>query len=199
MYKLVNRQVRSVFSFFIILNFRFGPQRLVTTNFTPRLYEKNLSRVKGSPTTPRRVNSNPGDGGRGYFRNFWVGMCRWDPGSLSLKQQLVQLNFVTPYQTKLPKSPLSQSSFQVELRKFKLADLIIIIIIINNNNNNNNSNNKNLLLITKLTIKSYLQLISLKLLFSQSTIYINSNCLFTNPWKTEKELKAVIPFQFISL
>ena len=178
MYNLVNCQVRSVFSFFIILNFWFGPRRLVTTNFTPRLYEKNLSRVKGSPTTPRRVNSNPGDGGRGYFRNFWVGMCRWDPGSLSLKQQLVQLNFVTPYQTKLPKSPLSQSSFQVELRKFKLADLIIIIIIINNNNNNNNSNNKNLLLITKLTIKSYLQLISLKTLFSQSTIYINSNCLF---------------------
>ena len=45
----------------------------------------------------------------------------------------------------------------------------------NNNNNNNNNNNKfnpNLLLITKLTIKSYLQLISLKKLFRQSTIYI---------------------------
>ena len=187
MYNLVNRQVRSVFSFFIILNFRFGPRRLVTTNFTPRLYEKNLSRVKGSPTTPRRVDSNPGDEGKGILKKFWVGMCRWDPGTLSLKQQLVQLNFVTPYQTKLPKSPLSQSSFQAELRKFKCRF------------NNNNSNNKTLLLITKLTIKSYLQLISLKLLFSQSTIYINSNCLFTNPWKSEKELKAVIPFQFISL
>ena len=22
--------------------------------------------------------------GGGYFRNFWVGMCRWDPGTLSL-------------------------------------------------------------------------------------------------------------------
>ena len=22
----------------------------------------------------------------GYFRNFWVGMCRWDPGTLSLYQ-----------------------------------------------------------------------------------------------------------------
>ena len=172
MYNLVNRQVRSVFSFFIILNFRFGPRRLVTTNFTPRLYEKNLSRVKGSPTTPRRVNSNPGDEGKGILKKFWVGMCRWDPGSLSLKQQLVQLNFVTPYQTKLPKSPLSQSSFQAQLRKFKCR------FNNNNHNNNNNSNNKNLLLITKLTIKSYLQLISLKTLFSQSTIYINSNCLF---------------------
>ena len=34
--------------------------------------------------------------------------------------------------------------------------------------------NPNLLLMTKLTIKSYLQLISLKKLFSQSTIYIIS-------------------------
>ena len=56
----------------------------------------------------------------------------------------------------------------------------------NNNNNNNNSNNNNnnilseiplynnpnLLLITKLNIKCYLQLISLKKLFSQSTIYM---------------------------
>ena len=24
--------------------------------------------------------------GRGYLRNFWVGMCRWDPGILSLYQ-----------------------------------------------------------------------------------------------------------------
>ena len=22
----------------------------------------------------------------GYFRNFWVGMCRWDPGTLNLYQ-----------------------------------------------------------------------------------------------------------------
>ena len=44
--------------------------------------------------------------------------------------------------------------------------IIIIIIII--------TKNPNLLLITKLTIKSYLQLISLKKLFSQSTIYIIS-------------------------
>ena len=53
------------------------------------------------------------------------------------------------------------------------------ILLVNNNNNNNNNNyyyyyynNSNILLITKLTIKSYLQLISLKKLFSQSTIYI---------------------------
>ena len=28
----------------------------------------------------------PEGGGGGYFRNFWVGMCRWDPGTLSLYQ-----------------------------------------------------------------------------------------------------------------
>ena len=28
----------------------------------------------------------PGGGGGEYFRNFWVGMCRWDPGTLSLYQ-----------------------------------------------------------------------------------------------------------------
>ena len=30
-----------------------------------------------------------------YFRNFWVGMCRWDPGTLN--PELVQLNFATLY------------------------------------------------------------------------------------------------------
>ena len=25
-------------------------------------------------------------GGGGYFWNFWVGMCRWDPGTLNLYQ-----------------------------------------------------------------------------------------------------------------
>ena len=24
--------------------------------------------------------------GGGHFRNFWVGMCRWDPGTLNLYQ-----------------------------------------------------------------------------------------------------------------
>ena len=28
----------------------------------------------------------PGGGGGGYCRNFLVGMCRWDPGTLSLYQ-----------------------------------------------------------------------------------------------------------------
>ena len=36
-------------------------------------------------------------GGGGYFRNFWVGMCSWDPGILNLYPELVQLNFATLY------------------------------------------------------------------------------------------------------
>ena len=32
---------------------------------------------------PVKLPFPPGGGG-GYFRNFWVGMCRWDPGTLSL-------------------------------------------------------------------------------------------------------------------
>ena len=28
--------------------------------------------------------TSPGEGG--YFRNLWVGMCRWDPGTLNLYQ-----------------------------------------------------------------------------------------------------------------
>ena len=27
-----------------------------------------------------------GPGGGGYFRNFWMGMCRWDPRTLNLYQ-----------------------------------------------------------------------------------------------------------------
>ena len=27
-----------------------------------------------------------GGGGGGHFRNFWVGMCCWNPGTLSLYQ-----------------------------------------------------------------------------------------------------------------
>ena len=32
-----------------------------------------------------RISPDPRGGG-GHFRNFWVGMCRWDPGALNLYQ-----------------------------------------------------------------------------------------------------------------
>ena len=31
-------------------------------------------------------NRECGPGGGGHFRNFWGGMCRWDPGTLGLHQ-----------------------------------------------------------------------------------------------------------------
>ena len=34
--------------------------------------------------------NGPGGGG-GYFRNFWLGMCRWDPGALNLYQPTDQI------------------------------------------------------------------------------------------------------------
>ena len=55
--------------------------------------------------------------------------------------------------------------FHLQLFIIIIVIVIIIIIIII-------TKNPNLLLITKLTLKSYLQLISLKKLFSQSAIYI---------------------------
>ena len=42
---------------------------------------------------------NPGEGG--YFRNFWVGMCHWDPRTLEpliyTRATVVQMNFATLY------------------------------------------------------------------------------------------------------
>ena len=33
-----------------------------------------------------RVRLSWRPGGGGHFRNFWVGMCRWEPGTLNLNQ-----------------------------------------------------------------------------------------------------------------
>ena len=41
-----------------------------------------LNRVKAR-LSAKPLNSRARGGG-GYFRNFWVGMCRWDPGTLNL-------------------------------------------------------------------------------------------------------------------
>ena len=36
--------------------------------------------------TDEAASDSGGGGGVGYFRNLWVGMCRWDPGTLNLYQ-----------------------------------------------------------------------------------------------------------------
>ena len=38
------------------------------------------------PACAVRAATRPGAGGRGNFRNFGVGMCCWDPGTLNLYQ-----------------------------------------------------------------------------------------------------------------
>ena len=39
-----------------------------------------------SPGKPQ-ISSRPlSRGGGGYYRNFWMGMCRWDPGTIHLYQ-----------------------------------------------------------------------------------------------------------------
>ena len=47
----------------------------------------------------------PGRGG-GYFKNFRVGMCRWDPGTLSHR--------------------VNSPNVEAELPKFKVANLIFL-------------------------------------------------------------------------
>ena len=44
------------------------------------LYDLFLTISSGRPRDPKR------GGGGVYYGNFWAGMCRWDPGTLSLCQ-----------------------------------------------------------------------------------------------------------------
>ena len=64
-----------------------SPLRRLTCNDTPQVAVGSLAGAG--------VGRLPGGGGGGYFRNFWVGMCRWDPGTLSLYQSWFQLDFAT--------------------------------------------------------------------------------------------------------
>ena len=46
-----------------------------------------LGHSSGKSNKPNFLVYPPGaGGGGGYFRNFWVGMCCWDPGTLNLYQ-----------------------------------------------------------------------------------------------------------------
>ena len=76
------------------------------------------------------------------------------------------------------------------ITKENYPSLISIIIITINNNNNNNPN---LLLITKLTIKSYLQLISLKKTI-QSKHYLHYSFRLKKK-DTYFRLKKIIPIK----
>ena len=67
-----------------------------------------------------RVRYDPG----GVLQEYLGGDVTLGPWNPQPIPELVQLKFVALYYTKLLKSSLSQSSFQAELRKFKLSDWI---------------------------------------------------------------------------
>ena len=47
---------------------------------------KRFTLLDGTHPLRRSVRRPESDIPGGYFRNFWVGMCRWDPGTLNLYQ-----------------------------------------------------------------------------------------------------------------
>ena len=71
----------------------------VNGNIAPTIITGSWSDAKGIKVAekPQKIGKEAG-GGR-YFRNFWVGMCRWDPEIVNLytELQVVQLNVVTLY------------------------------------------------------------------------------------------------------
>ena len=64
----------------------------------PKLSQAHGRMPKGYFWLRNHRKSKKKPGGR-YFRNFWVGMCRWDPEIVNLytELQVVQLNVVTLY------------------------------------------------------------------------------------------------------
>ena len=48
---------------------------------TLNVQKKILHLLKSPLPTPHHFYNGPSPGG-GYFRNFWVGMCHLDPGTL---------------------------------------------------------------------------------------------------------------------
>ena len=52
-------------------------------------------------------------GGGGYFRNFWVGMCRWDPWTLSLYQSYFSWIFLPFTRLKCPNLPYPRVAFRL--------------------------------------------------------------------------------------
>ena len=51
------------------------------------IYPHNSYLVSGIPQINVAADKNTiNDPGGGDFKNFWLGMCRWDPGTLNLYQ-----------------------------------------------------------------------------------------------------------------
>ena len=70
----------------------------VNGNIAPKIITGSWSDAKAVKVAEKPQKIGREAGGR-YFRNFWVGMCRWDPEIVNLytELQVVQLNVVTLY------------------------------------------------------------------------------------------------------
>ena len=69
------------------LTFTACPRLLVQANALFKTHiVKRFTLLDGTHLLRRSVRRPESDIPEGYFRNFWVGMCRWDPGTLSLYQ-----------------------------------------------------------------------------------------------------------------
>ena len=70
----------------------------VNGNIAPKVITGSWPDAKGVKVAEKPQKIGKEAGGR-YFRNFWVGMCRWDPEIVNLytELQVVQLNVVTLY------------------------------------------------------------------------------------------------------
>ena len=60
------------------------PEVAVYESFQPREFDWEILVFLLEGRLWEVVANSPGGGG--YFRNFCVGMCRWDPGTLNLYQ-----------------------------------------------------------------------------------------------------------------
>ena len=61
------------------------PNKLAFTSLHCSISNYTLKGLRSDkPSHKHGPNKYPPGGG--YFRNFWVGMCRWDPGTLDLYQ-----------------------------------------------------------------------------------------------------------------
>ena len=71
-------------NFMVILQKKFKKCEDFLTLHMYYFYHKNIlkARVICCLTHNLQLTVIPG----GHFRNFWVGMCRWDPGTLDLYQ-----------------------------------------------------------------------------------------------------------------
>ena len=56
------------------------------SNFVAEFFQNALIEFVQTLPQLRQLREVQAPPGGGYFRNFWVGMCLWEPGTLNLYQ-----------------------------------------------------------------------------------------------------------------